>query len=125
VRFLLDENLSPYICPLITDAGHTAVHVRDLGMTSAPDRDVLARAALDHLVLITADRGDFGRELAASGATAPSMILLRQLPDVVRAEEVAGLLLANLTMEVTNALEAGAVLVMTPRSIRMRYLPIR
>lgn len=63
--------------------------------------------------------------MAASGATAPSMILLRQLPDVVRAEDVAGLLLANLTMEVIDALKVGAVLVMTPRSIRMRYLPVR
>jgi hypothetical protein len=32
-----------------------------------------------------ADRGDFGRELAYTQALAPSVILLRQLPDIVRA----------------------------------------
>jgi predicted nuclease of predicted toxin-antitoxin system len=103
VRFLIDENLSPRICPLLAAAGHHAVHVRDLA----------------------ADRGDFGRELAATRATEPSVMLLRQLPDVVRAADIASLLLANLTEEVAAALRAGAFVVLTPQAVRVRYLPIR
>jgi hypothetical protein len=53
------------------------------------------------------------------------VILLRQLPDVVRAADVAALLIANLTDIVTAALDAGAVVVLTPTAVRVRYLPLR
>lgn len=83
------------------------------------------QAAADGLTLITADRGDFGRELALTRAVAPSVVLLRQLPDVVRAADVAALLLANLTPAVASALYAGAFVVLTPRAVRVRHLPLR
>jgi len=125
VRFLIDENLSPRICALLITGGHHATHVRDHGMASASDPQVLAKAAADRLTLLTADRGDFGRELALTRATEPSVILLRQLPDVVRAADVAALLLANLTPAVVSALGAGAFVVLTPRAVRIRHLPLR
>lgn len=84
MRFLIDENLSPRICALLITAGHHATHIRDHGMASASDRQVLATAAAEGLTLITADRGDFGRELAFTRAVEPSVVLLRQLPDIVR-----------------------------------------
>lgn len=37
MRFLVDENLSPRICTLLTSAGHDATHVRDHGMAGAND----------------------------------------------------------------------------------------
>ena len=37
-------------------------------MASASDQQVLAKAATEGLTLITADRGDFGRELALTRA---------------------------------------------------------
>jgi predicted nuclease of predicted toxin-antitoxin system len=73
VRFLIDENLSPRICTSLIASGHGATHVRDHGMASATDSQVLAKAATDGLVLITADRGDFGRELALTRAVEPSV----------------------------------------------------
>ncbi len=79
MRFLIDENLSPRICELLITGGHHAIHVRDHGMAGASDPEVLAKAAADGLTLRTADRGDFGRELALTRATEPSVILLRQL----------------------------------------------
>lgn len=96
MRFLVDENLSPRVCDRLNAAGHDASHVRDAGMHGATDPQVLAKAVADGRALLTADRGDFGRELATR-ATEPSVLLLRQLPDVVRADEVAALVLANLT----------------------------
>jgi predicted nuclease of predicted toxin-antitoxin system len=125
VRFLIDENLSPKICSRLNAVGHEAHHVREVGLAGAPDFQVLARAAEDGCVLITADRGDFGKELAGTGATRPSVILFRQLPDVVRASDVAALLIANVTPELTRALDAGAFVVLTSRAIRVRYLPLR
>ncbi|MGH3997355.1 MAG: DUF5615 family PIN-like protein [Pseudonocardiaceae bacterium] len=125
MRFFIDENLSPRICPLLIAAGYHATHVRDLGMASASDPQVLARAAADGLTLVTADRGDFGRELALTGAVEPSVVLLRQLPNLVRATGVAALLLANLTPAVTSALGTGAFVVLTPKTVRVRHLPLR
>lgn len=125
MRFLIDENLSPRICALLTAGGHHATHIRDYSMASASDQQVIAKAAAEGLTLITADRGDFGRELALTHAVEPSVILLRQLPDVVRAADVAALLLANLTPAVASALDTGAFVVLTPRAVRVRHLPLR
>lgn len=125
MRFLIDENLSPQICALLTADGHSATHIRDHGMVSASDQQVLAKAAAAGLTLITADRGDFGRELALTRAVEPSVVLLRQLPDIVRAADVAALLLANLTPAVASALSTGAFVVLTPTAVRVRHLPLR
>ena len=124
MRFLLDENLSPKICTLLAAAGHDAVHVRDRGLTGASDGAVLTDAAEQGRVVVTADRADFGRELAGSGDRRPSVLLLRQLARVVRAEDVARLILANLTSEVIDALDSGAFVVLTPTAVRIRFLPI-
>jgi predicted nuclease of predicted toxin-antitoxin system len=59
VRFLIDENLSPRVAELLVKAGHEAVHVRDLGATSAPDAEVLELAASQGRVIVSADT-DFG-----------------------------------------------------------------
>jgi predicted nuclease of predicted toxin-antitoxin system len=75
--------------------------------TSASDHEVLAASAAEGLVFITSDRGDFGRELALTRALTPSVVLLRQLPNIVRAADVAALLLANLTDIVTAALPSA------------------
>lgn len=123
MRFLLDENLSPRVCDLLISAGHDATHVRDHGLTGAKDRRVLAGAAADGRVLVTADRGDFGRELVLTRAAKPSVLLLRRLPDVVRAADVTALILANVTPEVASALDAGAFVVLTASAVRVRYLP--
>lgn len=125
MRFLVDENLSPRVCPALAAGGHHAIHVRDEGMAGATDPQVLAAAAAGGHILITADRGDFGRELARTRACAPSVVLLLQLPDVVRAADVAALVLANLTDAVTSALGAGAFVVLTPTTVRVRHLPLR
>ena len=42
MRFLLDENLTPWICDRLNTVGHEAAHVRDEGMSGASDLDVLA-----------------------------------------------------------------------------------
>lgn len=123
MRFLIDENLSPRTCQILHTAGHEASHVRDVGLASASDHHVL-RYADTGLVIVTADRGDFGRELATTGSTRPSVVLLRQLPRVVRAADVGALLVANLPQLATE-LAAGAFVVLTPRTVRVRPLPLR
>jgi hypothetical protein len=52
------------------------VHVGDIGMLSASDDAILAHAATSGQVIISADT-DFGVLLAVSGASRPSVVLLR------------------------------------------------
>jgi hypothetical protein len=52
VRFLVDENLSPRICPILSAGGHLATHVRDEGLAGANDHQVLAAAAAGGHILI-------------------------------------------------------------------------
>jgi predicted nuclease of predicted toxin-antitoxin system len=121
VKFLLDQNQSPMLAELLTAVGHDAIHTRDIGLSRAPDVDVLTRAKLDGRVLITADT-DFGELLARSGDDAPSVLLLRR-HDRRRAEAVAELILANLDA-IDSDLSSGALVVFDGDRIRIRTLPI-
>ena len=121
MRLLLDENLSPRLADLLRPARHDVVHVRDLGLTSASDERVMAVAANDRRVLVSADT-DFGTLLARTGAAAPSVILLRRASGR-RASEQAVLLTDNLPA-VEEELNVGAVVVLGEQAIRIRRLPI-
>lgn len=90
MRFLLDNNLSPALVELLSDAGHDAVHLRPYGMQSAPDIHVLERARDERRFLVSADT-DFGALLARHRLHVPSVILIRRITDR-RAEAIARLL---------------------------------
>lgn len=121
MKFLVDNNLSPTLARLLIDAGHDALHVRDLGLGAALDDVVLERARAESRVLISADT-DFGTLLARTGATSTSFPLIRRAANR-RAAEQAGLLPANLPL-VHDDLETGAVVVIGGASLRVRRLPI-
>jgi predicted nuclease of predicted toxin-antitoxin system len=42
MRFLIDNALSPMVAEGLSQAGHDAVHVRDLGLQAAPDAEIFA-----------------------------------------------------------------------------------
>lgn len=121
MRLLLDENLSPVLSGFLIEAGHDVVHVRDRGLTSANDDVVLELAAAEDRVLISADT-DFGTLLARSGASKPSVVLIRRAVGR-RAAEQARLIIDNLPV-VRDDLQGGAVVVLGEKTIRIRPLPI-
>ncbi|WP_256840141.1 DUF5615 family PIN-like protein [Ornithinimicrobium faecis] len=121
MKFLLDNNLSPRLIPLLAALGHSVEHVRDHSMHTAPDDLVLAMARERGQVLISADT-DFGTLLARSGAAEPSVILIRRSRSR-RPDELASLLRANLE-QVADDLNAGSVVVVTDTDLRVRRLPI-
>ncbi|MDQ3772634.1 MAG: DUF5615 family PIN-like protein [Actinomycetota bacterium] len=122
MRWLLDNNLSVQLVDLLSEAGHDVAHVRSYGMQSASDQEVLERARQEDRVLVSADT-DFGRILARSGATAPSVLLLRQRTGR-RPQSQALLVLANLE-DLAAQLEIGCLVVLDERTVRVRRLPIR
>ncbi len=51
MRFLIDQCLSPDFAEMLAEAGHDVVHLRDLGMQRANDREVLDFARSQDRVL--------------------------------------------------------------------------
>jgi predicted nuclease of predicted toxin-antitoxin system len=123
MRFLLDENVSHRVCPHLKAAGHDAVHVAEIGLTSADDQMVLSRARDQDRVLVSCDH-DFVQLLFASGDTRPSVILVRDV-DALPSAALAALLLDALSGHLTELLLSGAIATLTPDRVRVRPLPLR
>ncbi len=121
MRFLVDQCLSGELAEGLAAAGHDAVHVAAYGLSRANDEEILARAAPEDRVLISADT-DFAGLLAGRGATVPSVILYRRRTRRHPHEQVM-VLLANLDA-LQEDLNAGAIAVIADRGIRIRRLPI-
>jgi predicted nuclease of predicted toxin-antitoxin system len=120
VRFLLDECISPRVAGLLMAEGRDAIHVSEHDLAGRIDDEVLAAAQDEQRVLVSADT-DFGELLARGGLALPSLVLFRQ--GNRGPEHQARTLLENLA-EVAEDLEAGAIVVFTDDSIRIRRLPL-
>ena len=70
MKFLVDQCLSAELAAGLSAAGHDAVHVAAYKLSRADDREVLARAAEEDRVLLSADT-DFGGLLAARRVAVP------------------------------------------------------
>jgi predicted nuclease of predicted toxin-antitoxin system len=76
VKLLLDENVSPNVAEdLARIDGLDACHVRDRGLLSATDREVLDRAYDEDRILVTANIADF-LKLARARDMHPGIVLL-------------------------------------------------
>ena len=120
MRFLVDESMSPRVASGLDDAGHDALHLRDLNLLGASDADVMTAAAAADRVLVSADT-DFGELLAIGEHPGPSVIIFRRASH--RPEAQTRLLLDNLA-GIEQSLEAGAVVVLSDQGVRFRLLPI-
>jgi len=122
MRFLLDANVSPLVAARLTEAGHSAVHVREIGLSDAGDEQIMDVAAQDERVVVSQDT-DFTNLLYYRKASGPSLILLRNLPEVTAAE-IAELIVVNLP-QLEDALVKGAVVSIVADRLRVRRLPLR
>jgi predicted nuclease of predicted toxin-antitoxin system len=121
MRFLVDNALSPDVARGLSDAGHDAIHVRDIGLAAADDPTIFDRAADEDRIVVSADT-DFGTLLALGQQGRPSVVLFRGATPRRPAGQLA-LLLANLP-SVEGDLLAGAIVIIEPSRVRVRALPI-
>ena len=122
MKFLVDSAVSPLLAAYLRKSEHDAVHTIECGLISAGDDAILHHATLEARVVITSDT-DFGELLAKSGASVPSIILFRRTSGKP-SDEYALLVSVLKNLEVCEALEIGSIVVVDPRRVRIRKLPI-
>jgi len=120
MKFLIDNALSPRISDQLKRIGYDALHVRDLGLATASDKEIFQRAFEDDRIIISAD-SDFGFLLSKWNQQKPSVILFRKGIEV-NPEEQIKILLSNLE-KISFALLEGHVIIFEPNKIRIRKLP--
>ena len=121
MKFLVDQAIPPSVANGLRDAGHDAIHTRDADLARASDAAIFDRAAEEDRVIVSMDT-DFGTLLALRDAVRPSVVLFRRMEDR-RANALLALLVANLSA-VEADLTGGAIVVIEPRRVRVRRLPI-
>ena len=119
-RLLLDQGLPREAAEILRASGWDALHVGEIGMGKASDRQILEHAVTDQRVVVTLD-SDFHALVALSGSREPSVIRIRR-------EGLRGPDLARLVMQIVttteHALVEGAVVSVTEKAVRMHRLPI-
>jgi predicted nuclease of predicted toxin-antitoxin system len=55
VKFLVDANLPPRLCPWLGSRGHQAEHVFDVDLVTATDTEIWERGKVEDLVIFSKD----------------------------------------------------------------------
>lgn len=121
MKFLVDNSLSPRLSTGLSEAGHDAIHVREIGLAAAADEVIFDYASSENRILIAADT-NFGTILTQRREDKLSVILFRRGTER-RPEQQLSLLLTNLTL-LQDHLEIGSIIVIEQQRIRVRPLPI-
>ncbi len=118
MKFLLDQGLPRSTAALMRGRGRDALHVAEVGLSTATDLAILNRARSEDRAIITLD-ADFHALLMVNRASSPSVIRLRL--EGLKADEVADLV--DTVLAATAAeLGTGALVTVTPHAIRVHRL---
>ena len=119
-RLLLDQGLPRSTGGFLSDSGWDVVHVGDVGLSRATDRQILDYAKTQNRVCVTLD-ADFHALLATEDAAKPSVIRIRK--EGMNARALADLLI-KIWPRIERSINDGAMVTVTGGSIRVRGLPI-
>lgn len=120
MKLLVDMNLSPRWCETLQAGGHLAIHWSNVGRPSAPDTEIMPRAAAGDQVVLTPDL-DLGAILAVTKGHKPSVIQLRA-NDV--SPEAAGETVLTAIPQCEDELAGGALLTIDVARVRLSLLPL-
>lgn len=120
MKILLDMNLSPRFCQVLHEYGWEAVHWSAVGDPKTPDVVIMEYARKNGYIVLTHDL-DFSAMLAATQASAPSVIQVR-MQDVLSDRYIGAVVKAVRQFE--EMLSKGALVVIDGRASRARILPL-
>ena len=120
MKLLLDQGLPRSTAVLLRSAGWDVEHVSERNMSAASDTEILAVAKQEQKIVITLD-ADFHALLAVSSATGPSVVRIRI--EGMNGASLAAMFTATWP-KVGDALQAGAMVTINERGIRIKHLPI-
>ena len=118
MKLLLDQGLPTSAAAILRDAGWDVVHVAEVNLSRAKDSEILVIAKQQGRTVVTLD-ADFHAFLVLQGAIMPSVVRVRI--ERLRADEMAKLLLQVLP-GIKDKILSGAMVTITPRSVRVRNL---
>ncbi len=121
MKFLADMGLARSTVAFLCAQGHDAIHLRDQGLQRLEDDEIIEKARAEGRVILTHDL-DFGRIIAVSRVSVPSVITFR-LKDMRPAQ--VNHYLAEVLARFAGQLERGALVSVNERGIRARLLPIK
>jgi predicted nuclease of predicted toxin-antitoxin system len=121
MKLLIDMNLSPRWVGFFAGATIQADHWSSLGVSSAPDTEIMDYARVNAYIVLTNDL-DFGAILAATHGAKPSVLQIRGAD--LRPESIGDQVLLALTC-MTAELEEGALVSIDPKHTRLRMLPLK
>src|SRR4029078_9730283 len=116
IRFLLDQGTPRGAASLLRGLGWEAVHVSEIGLSTATDLQILDVARAESRVCVTLD-ADFHALLVAHSANSPSVVRIRI--EGLRAPEMSSVI-QKFVAQTGRDLENGAVVSVTKKSIRIR-----
>lgn len=123
MKLLVDQNLPRSLATRLAEDGHDAVHTSDVSLERATDPEIFDVCVAEGRVLVTDDK-KLTKFLAASNATAPSVVIVRGFGGPFN--EVAETLVANLGLVAETIDNRGeAVFSVAPdRPTRVQLLPL-
>jgi len=121
MKILVDMNLSPDWVNFLAVAGHEAIHWSKIGSESATDTELMAWAAENGYVVLTADL-DFGAILAATKGTGPSVVQVRN--DILTPGAIGSIVTSALRQARRELIE-GALISIDASRARLRVLPLK
>ena len=120
IRILLDQGLPRGTAKILCREQWDVVHTGDIGLAQASDREIIDFAQREDRIIITLD-ADFHAILAVENASSPSVIRIRQ--EGLKAVQLSDLI-KSIWPTVQSQLEAGALVTVTEKSIRVKSIPL-
>jgi predicted nuclease of predicted toxin-antitoxin system len=117
MHFFVDASLPRSVKPAIEALGHTATDVRDVGMGSAPDSDIAARARIEGMTILTRDF-DFADVRNYPPENYRGIVVV-QVPEDVSATAVSALLATFVSSPMLTQL-AGRLAILELGRVRFR-----
>lgn len=121
MKLLLDMNIPPKLCEILTEAGWDAIHWSSVDNHAAPDSEKMKYAETNGYVILTHDL-DFSTMLAATQGKAPSVLQIRT-QDILSERFTETLI--NALQQFEEALEKGVLVVVELFRSRARIQPLQ